>query len=258
MEQNIKRTLTPEEIDTYHSAGVTRCSVFPFSEEKFKALSELTLKTVEKEFGNEYSGAIFHLFAKQPDFLYYATENSLLDLVESLIGPDICLMGSALFIKKSGSPKYASWHSDVGEQFEAFEGMHVLSFTIAITPSTIESGCVKYLPYSHKKLLRHYTEKNYENSLFGSRSFLLEDHEVDLSKGVVQMELSPGQCSFNNLNTIHSSEPNKSAQDRILVNFKYLAPIPGNGTPTSQWFFKRNFKNRILVRGSDKGNFCNL
>jgi len=253
-----KRALPPEEIEAYRKTGVTRCSVFPFSDEKFKLLRELSIKTIEKEFGNEHSGAIFHLFAKQPDFLDYAVENSLLDLVESLIGPDICLMGSALFIKKSGSPKYASWHSDVGEQFEAFDNMHVLSFTIAITASTKESGCVKYLPNSHEKLHRSYTGKNYENSLFGSRSFLLSENEVDLSKGVVEMELSPGQCSFNNLNTIHSSEPNRSSHDRILVNFKYMAPVPGNGTPTSQWFFKKNFKNRILVRGSDKGGFCNL
>ncbi len=258
MNEMTKISLTPAEIEAYNVMGIVRSSQHPLGEDKFKNLCELTHNTIAKKFNVDQSGALFHLFINEPNFLDYAAENSLLDLVESLIGPDICLMGSALFLKKAASPRYADWHSDVGEQFEMFEKMHVLSVTIAITASTIESGCVRYLPYSHEKLYRRYTGKNYENSLFGSRSFLIEESEIDLSKGIVEMELSPGQCSFNNLYTIHSSEPNKSVNDRILVNFKYLSPVPGNGTENAQQLLKKNFRNRILVRGSDKGNFCNL
>lgn len=254
----IKRTLKPEEIETYLTTGVARSSVPAFSDGTFKGLTTLTLKTISEQFQADQSGALLSLFSKEPDFIDYGTDNELLDLVESLIGPDICLVGSSLFLKRAGSPKYASWHSDVGQQFEKFEKMHVLSVTVAVTASTKESGCVRYLPFSHEKFFRNYTEKNYENSLFGSRSFLMEESEIDFSKGIIDMELAPGECSFNNLNTVHSSEPNKSTHDRILVNFKYLASAPDNGTTAAQWFFKKSVKNRILVRGLDKGNFCNL
>ncbi len=86
-----------------------------------------------------------HLVA--PFISEIARTPAILDVVEDLIGPDIRLYLSALWAKKANDPKFVSWHQD-----STYFGLHPheeVTVWVALTPSTVESGCIRVLPGSH-------------------------------------------------------------------------------------------------------------
>ena len=71
----------------------------------------------------------------------------VLDVVEDLIGPDIALWGSVLFIKEPQTSHFVSWHQDA-----TYMGMTSNNFVtpwIALSPSNLDTGCMSMIPGSH-------------------------------------------------------------------------------------------------------------
>ena len=76
-----------------------------------------------------------------------AHHGAILDAVERIIGPDILIWASALFIKEPFDPSYAAWHQDIN--YNTLEEREHLSTWLALTPSTVENGCLRVIPRSH-------------------------------------------------------------------------------------------------------------
>lgn len=136
------------------------------------------------------------------------TDARVVDAVEKLIGPDICLGSTVLFVKEPSSSGFVSWHQDA--YYMALEPPNFVTAWIALTPSTIDSGCVTVLPGTHRERVVH-------TDTFGSDNILTRGQEVldiDVSKGV-HLELQPGQMSLHHPWLVHGSQPNRSASRRI-------------------------------------------
>ena len=71
----------------------------------------------------------------------------ILDAVEDLIGPDILCWTTHWFVKEAHSPQYVSWHQD--SNYWGVETDDLVSVWLAVSASTVESGCVRLLPGSH-------------------------------------------------------------------------------------------------------------
>ena len=71
----------------------------------------------------------------------------ILDAVECLIGPDIVLTNTVLFIKEPNSLHHVTYHQDA--TYMGLEPQTSLTAWIALTPSTSENGCVAMVPSSH-------------------------------------------------------------------------------------------------------------
>jgi len=142
----------------------------------------------------------------------------LLDAVEDIIGPNILCWGSSFFQKNAHDPRFVSWHQD--STYYGLEPPETLTAWIAISDSTLESGCVRFVPGTHGKgIYRHEEYKAADNLLTRGQTIL----GVDTAKAV-PMVLRAGQFSFHEEDTVHASDPNNSDDRRIGLSIHYVAP----------------------------------
>lgn len=165
----------------------------------------------------------------------------IVDQVEDIIGPDILCWSTALWAKQPGTKHFVSWHQDAN--YWGLSSTQIVSAWVAITPSTIENGCMRFQPGSHKKPLPH-DDKTHEENLL-SRGQTISDG-IDETKAV-DIELQPGEFALFDVNMAHSSKPNTSNDDRIGISIRYIA---GDVYQT-----KANHDCATLIRGRDLAGF---
>jgi hypothetical protein len=71
----------------------------------------------------------------------------ILDPVEAIIGPDLLVWDSTFIIKEARDARFVSWHQDL--TYWGLEPPDVVSVWLALSPSTPESGCMRFVPGSH-------------------------------------------------------------------------------------------------------------
>jgi ectoine hydroxylase-related dioxygenase (phytanoyl-CoA dioxygenase family) len=167
---------------------------------------------------------------------------AILDAVEDLIGPDILCWTSNFFIKESMSPGFVSWHQDAA--YWGLDPEEVVTAWVALSPSGLESGCMKVMPGSHlESHMPHVDTFAKDNLLTRGQEIAVE---VDESKAVSLM-LEPGQMSLHHIRLVHGSSPNNSPDRRIGLAIRYL---PAHVRQT------KGRDSAMLVRGIDRhGHF---
>lgn len=161
----------------------------------------------------------------------------VLDVVEDLIGPDISLWGSVLFIKEPTSPHYVSWHQDA--TYMGIEPQDFVTPWIALSPSNLESGCMSMIPRSHHHQIRKHQETFARDNIL-TRGQAIK--EVDESQAV-DLILRPGQMSLHHARIIHGSKPNLSRQRRIGYALQAFMPAPARQTLGENYW--------LPIRGKD-------
>ena len=159
-----------------------------------------------------------HLSFKCLDEL--AHHRVILDAVEDLIGPHFSSWATVLFCKEPQSPHYVSWHQDA-----TYMGLTPpasgATVWLALSPSNLETGCMKMVPGTHKDGIRSHVDTFAETNIL-TRGQDIQD--VDESN-IVDLVLEPGQMSFHSMTVIHGSEPNLSDERRIgFVIQCYMKP----------------------------------
>ncbi len=168
----------------------------------------------------------------------------LLDAVEALIGPDILLWDSAYVIKEAGNAKKVSWHQDL--TYWGLSSDQLVTAWIALSPATLESGCMQFLPGSHRGgRIAHRDTYAEDNILHRGQTVEMEIPEDQ----VIAAELRPGQASIHHGWLMHGSGPNSSNDRRIGLTLQYLAPS------VKQLYTDK--EGATLVRGQDRyGHFA--
>ena len=69
---------------------------------------------------------------------------TMLDAVEDLIGPNILCWTSLFFTKNAHDPAFVSWHQD--STYWGLSTADVVTAWIALSPSTVESGAMRFAP----------------------------------------------------------------------------------------------------------------
>ncbi len=141
------------------------------------------------------------------DFLMFCQHPDILDMVEQLIGPDIVLWGSQLFAKPAGGSMGVPWHQD--GKYWPITPLETVTVRIAIDGSTPETGCMQYIPGSHKsrRMQRHVLDKR-EDMALGQA---VADVDLDQARDCI---LAPGQVSLHDVYTVHGSSHNTSSTRR--------------------------------------------
>ena len=168
----------------------------------------------------------------------------LLDVVESIIGPDILVWNSTFFIKEPKTETYVSWHQDM-KYWGLSDTDGQVSAWIALNPVSQANGCMQFLPQTHLgEMVDH-------NDTFSEDNFLTRGQEADFDYNpddILHVELDPGQASFHHGKLLHASPPNRSDDRRIGYAIQFIAPH------VEQAVASKDFA--MLVRGEDKyGNF---
>jgi hypothetical protein len=143
----------------------------------------------------------------------------MLDVVEDLLGPDIIVWGTSFFTKKANDTRFVSWHQD--STYYGLEPPESITVWIAFSDSTIDAGCLRYIPGSHlgAAILPHVETFDPANLL--ARGQTIEGIDASTAR---DMELRAGQCSIHHNKTIHGSNPNTTGEPRIGFTVHFTTP----------------------------------
>ena len=170
------------------------------------------------------------------------THNSkILDAVESLIGSNILVCGTTLFIKNPNEKGFVSYHQDA--KYIGLEPHNWVTAWVAITDSNEENGCMRMWSGSHKDNLKEHDQKFNAGNLL-TRGQTVKNVPIEKTTPLI---LKAGQMSLHHPAVVHGSEQNNSNDRRIgFVIQSYI------GTNVKQILGKNSVQ---LARGVDKFNY---
>ena len=232
--------LTSNQLKQYEDEGFVS-PIDIFSKEKAKEIRneiELIEKDMPKEL--EKSGRYnAHLISPLLDEVTHNPK--ILNAVESLIGKNILVCGTTLFIKNPHEKGFVSYHQDA--KYIGLEPHNWVTAWVAITDSNEENGCMKMWSGSHKDNLKDHDQMFNEGNLL-TRGQTINNVPKEKVKSLV---LKAGQMSLHHPKVVHGSELNKSNDRRIgFVIQSYI------GTNVKQVLGKNSVQ---LARGVDNFNY---
>ncbi|MEM9279164.1 MAG: phytanoyl-CoA dioxygenase family protein [Pseudomonadota bacterium] len=172
---------------------------------------------------NQYLRVNAHLV--MPMAVELARNPVILDAIESIIGPNVLVWSVEFFIKEAKTEKVVSWHQDMtywglGEDASG-DTEHLASAWLALSPATLDSGCMKFVAGSHKQDIQPH------NDTFGEDNLLSRGQEMAVEvdpEDEVAIELQPGEFSIHHGRMFHYSGPNLSDDRRIGCVIRYVTP----------------------------------
>lgn len=167
---------------------------------------------------------------------------ALTDPVSELLGEDLLVFGCSFFTKEAHSTSYVSWHQDL--HYWGLENEEEVTAWLALSPATVESGCMRFVAGSHRQILEHQDTFAGDNLLTRGQEIAVDVDDSD----AVDVVLQPGEMSLHHGRLLHASNPNASADRRIGLAIRYITPrqhqVVGGKTIAT------------LARGQDRhGNF---
>ena len=213
----MSKVLTKEQIEQYHDQGFIS-PIRVISEQEALSIKN-ELEQVEAEFPDEINAENRNNLHLSFAFLDKLAHNKIIvDAIEDLIGPNISLWASVMFIKEPSSKHYVSWHQDA--TYMGLDSMNFPTPWIALSPSNKETGCMTMISGSHKLKIQEHEDTFAENNIL-TRGQVIQN--VDESRAV-DLILEPGEMSIHHGAVIHGSQPNKGSQRRIGFSLQSYMP----------------------------------
>jgi chlorinating enzyme len=241
------RHATPEQAQFYHENGYVKLGRI-FTRSEMDALRQrvdgMIAALPEGKRPEEMDVPHF----TDPSLFRYLVDPRVLDVIEDFIGPDILLWSSHFIAKPKGDGKAVPWHTDGAYWGTRLQPMKVITMWLAVDESTVENGCMRVIPGSHKKIeasLEQYESVDKAKYVFGAR---LREEFVDEAKAV-DLELKVGECHFHDAWTIHGSNPNVSEKRRCGYTMRYM---PAHVVHTQKGGGLPHTHRIYLVRGQDR------
>jgi len=178
-----------------------------------------------------------------PSFDALTRNETLISAASAVLGPDLLVWSAGLFIKEANSPKIVSWHQDL--TYWGLDDIAETTCWVALSKAHETSGCMKFVPGSHKtKIVPHIDTYAEDNLLSRGQEIAVEVNEKD----AVAAALDAGQASMHHGLLFHGSGPNTTDDRRIGSAIRYIKPSMKQATGDRQLV--------SLVRGQDNfGNF---
>ena len=234
--------LSPEQIKQYQDKGYL-APIEALTKDEANEVKE-EIEFIEKKWPNELKGLgrnYVHLIS--PIFDKVVHNSKILDTVEDIIGKNILVGGTTLFIKDPDKKGFVSFHQDA--KYIGFEPHNWVTAWLAITDSNEENGCMRMYSGTHKEDLKVHNEKFNDGNLL-TRGQTVENVPIEKTEPVI---LKAGQMSLHHPKIVHGSGINKSDKRRIgFVIQSYI------GTNVEQVIGKVYVQQ---ARGEDAFNYHN-
>ena len=235
-------SLSPGQVQAYERDGF----VFPVDVLTNQEVNELRgeLQAWEKA-----RGSAIDFPEKSKSYLLFNWADQLvhhpkiLDAVQDLIGPDILVYHSTLFVKEAGTPAYVRWHQD-STYFYLQPHLHVTAW-VALSDASVQAGCMRVLPGSHRWGAFEHDDKPEPMNMIRRGQGISDrfDHETGS-----MMPVSAGQMSLHHTDLVHASGANDSDDRRIGYAISYIPAhvrSVGDIRPSA-----------LCVRGRSHGHFA--
>ena len=169
-------------------------------------------------------------FSRDPVFSQLVKEPFLLTRLQQLLGPQVVMPLAHHNCIMTKQPQFSSdtgWHRDV--RYWSFESPELVNIWIALGDETLENGCLKLLPGTHRASLQPHQ--------FDQDLFFREDipDNRPLLDSAVTAELKAGDVLFFHAQCFHSATRNYSDQTKYsaVFTFRSLDNAPQSGTRSS-------------------------
>lgn len=168
------------------------------------------------------------------------THPGILDIVESVIGPEILVHPQ--FNSRAKLPQHdptvVPWHQDLGYLQSDAEETFMVNFWIPLVDATVENGCMEVISGSHKYgLIPHEQISGYLG---------IPDHKLPPGE-VVPCPVPLGGVLLIQHKTVHRSIPNRSDHVRWSLDLRYSDPHLPTGRDNVPGFIARSAENPAAV-----------
>jgi ectoine hydroxylase-related dioxygenase (phytanoyl-CoA dioxygenase family) len=150
-------------------------------------------------------------------FLELAQDLQIVELVSGVIGDDVILWGCHVFCKPAGEGYETPWHQD--GHYWPIRPLANCTVWVALEASTVENGCLRVIPRSHRdRVLHEHLHEDRSDLTLNQRMAAGSFDEAD----AVDLELQPGQMSLHDVYMIHGASANTSKKRRTGVALRYM------------------------------------
>jgi phytanoyl-CoA hydroxylase len=172
------------------------------------------------------------------------SDSRLVDIAEFFLGPNLACFTAHYICKPPRTGQPVLWHQDGA--YWSLSPMEALTVWLAVDESTTENGCLRMIPGSHQLPLHKPSVRTDEpNMLFSVTNEALVQEWAE-ERGIVDIELQPGDVSIHHPNLLHCSEPNTSANRRCGLDIGYIST-------TTRIHSDGIYLDPLLVRGEATG-----
>jgi ectoine hydroxylase-related dioxygenase (phytanoyl-CoA dioxygenase family) len=151
----------------------------------------------------------------EPFFFGLASHPRLLDILESVMGPDIALISTHLLCKPPEDGHQVAWHQDGA--FASIEPMSLVTAYLALDDCDQENGGMRMLRGSHRDGPARHTVIREDGNI---RKEIAAD-VIDAFEPV-PLDLRAGECSLHLPWVIHGSDRNRSNRRRAGMPMRYV------------------------------------
>ena len=142
----------------------------------------------------------------------------VLDAIESILGPNLILVYSSVFIKPPASPLKVGWHQD-NTCWPSVHGTAVITLWLAVDDADTDNSAMKVIPGSHRGW------KELETVDSGADQMLHKSVPVskEQEESAVALEMSAGSLSIHDSFILHGSDENRSGRRRAGYTIRYCS-----------------------------------
>ena len=237
----MSKRLSPAQVAAYERDGFV-CPVPVLS------AAEAQAARAELEAWEAARGAPIDFPEKSKSYLLFdwadqlAHHPCILDAVEDLIGPDILVYHSTLFLKEAHSAAFVRWHQD-STYFYLAPHLHVTAW-VALSDASEAAGCMRALPGSHRWGSIAHDDKPEPMNMIRRGQGISERFDAETGSA---LPLRAGEMSLHHTDLVHASGANETNDRRIGLAISY---IPARVRPTGAVQ-----PHALCVRGQDHGHF---
>lgn len=226
--------LTTDQVDHHSNNGyvISREPLFdPGTFARLRAIFEEHLGQRGDLRGDELQSPHY----EDPRLLEFLLANAVLDVVESLIGPDITLRASHFISKDPWEGRATPWHQDVdyfrrSDMLSSYDG--ITTVWLALSESDRDNGCMRVIAGSHRQGFTDHLAVDVDENTFDTGIPDIDESDT------VDLELAPGEFSVHDGWVTHGARSNTSNRRRSGFVMGYMpATIVPDRTKTEGWRF---------------------
>lgn len=174
----------------------------------------------------------------------------ILDAVESILGPELVLFYSSVFVKQPRAETRVEWHQD-NPYWQSVSGTDVVTVWLALDDVDEENSCMYVIPGSHSGH-REIEMINVED-MTGAMLSRRVEVTPETAATAVPIILEAGQLSIHDSYIIHGSEPNVSDRRRAGYTIRYGNALTTEIDQTTHTHSEHPVLPVYYVRGSGAG-----
>ncbi|MCH2184017.1 MAG: phytanoyl-CoA dioxygenase family protein [Mariniblastus sp.] len=142
----------------------------------------------------------------------------VLDAVRAILGPELILFHSSVFVKQPLDEKRVEWHQD-NPYWTAVRGTDVVTAWVALDDVDEENSCMKVIAGSHQghNVMEMKKIKDMTGAMLSSKVEISPNTESE----AVPIVMKAGDVSIHDSFVLHGSDPNMSNRRRAGYTIRY-------------------------------------